>query len=457
MDFPQVFIKQVEELLGIDAKSYFEALKEPPPVSIRYNPTKGLGEVDLDKVPWCEEAYYLPERKSFTLDPRFHGGHYYVQEASSMVLDYCFRRALDLEQALVALDLCAAPGGKSTLMASFLNEKSLLVSNEVIRSRFHILTENMTKWGCPNVLLSNHDSQDFLGLPSRFDAILVDAPCSGEGLFRKQANAVEEWSPDNVQLCAGRQKRILANVLPSLRAGGVICYSTCTMNRKENEENVEWMEQEFGLEVLKFEFPKEWGISESFPKAGKGYRMYPHKVKGEGFFFCFLKKRGDTAITIPRKKRSGQAKFHLTKVNKTKNALFNNLLEDASRFALYEDGKGQVYALPSVLEEEMGAIAKVLKRSKPVLEMGIAKHHKIIPAAALALTNELDSGLPRIRVTLKEALLYLKKEALRGSYNLDKGWALIEYEGFVLGWVKVLPNRMNNYYPKEWRIRMAIE
>ncbi len=457
MEFPKPFVEQVERLLAADSRVYFDALQEKPPISIRCNPDKYSGEVELDEVLWCQGAYYLPERKSFTLDPSFHAGSYYVQEASSMVLDYCFREALDLSRSLRALDLCAAPGGKSTLMASLLNKESLLVSNEVIYSRFHILTENMSKWGRPNVLLSNHDSQDFLSLPSCFDAILVDAPCSGEGLFRKQPSAVEEWSPDNVQLCAGRQRRILANVIPSLKAGGVLCYSTCTMNQKENEENVKWMQETFGLEVIEFAFPEDWGLSDSFPEKGLGYRMYPHKVRGEGFFFCFLRKKGTVDVHIKKRKRPLRSQSHFTKVDKKSTALLAAYLNSPRDFSFYENEKKNVFALPVSVEEEVVDIINILKRSRPVLEVGTIKHQKLIPAAALALSNVLAQELPRINVTKKDALLYLKKEALREEYAIENGWAIIEFDGLTLGWVKVLPNRMNNYYPKEWRIRMSID
>ena len=210
-----------------------KALNEPPPVSFRINPFKmRISDYELridvpqsvfrnpmSAIPWASGGFYLPERPVFTLDPTFHAGGYYVQEASSMFLETALRQSVNFDKPLKIIDLCAAPGGKSTLIASLLNPESLLVANEVIRSRVPVLQENLEKWGCPNVAVTSADVEDFEPLAGWFDVVVVDAPCSGEGLFRKDENARSEWSPAAVEMCAGRQKRILAAAEKTGRAG----------------------------------------------------------------------------------------------------------------------------------------------------------------------------------------------------------------------------------------------
>jgi 16S rRNA C967 or C1407 C5-methylase (RsmB/RsmF family) len=288
MQLPENFIRRITIDLKGEAQPFFQAMENEVPVSIRVNQSKNYHPENLQNVAWCNTGFYLPERPVFTLDPLFHAGAYYVQEASSMFLEQALKQSVDLELPLKVLDLCAAPGGKSTHLASLLSRDSLLVSNEVIRTRAKILAENITKWGNPNVVATNNDPADFQRLPGFFDVVVVDAPCSGEGLFRKDPNAMYEWSEDNVALCASRQRRIVADVWDALKPGGHLVYSTCTYNRMENEDNLEWMENEMGAIPLSLEIT-------SFPEITKdnnlaGYHFYPHKTHGEGFFIAVLKK-----------------------------------------------------------------------------------------------------------------------------------------------------------------------
>src|SRR4030095_5372686 len=211
-------------------------------------------------------GYYLPERPVFTLDPLFHAGVYYVQEASSMFLEQALKQSVDLSQPIKILDLCAAPGGKSTLIESLLNEESLLVSNEVIKTRVNVLQENITKWGGKNVVVTNNDAKDFARLENYFDVIVVDAPCSGSGLFRKDPEAVAEWSPGNVALCSQRQMRILADVFPSLKKNGILIYSTCSYSEKEDELILDWIKESFEVRSLRFDVQPAWQIVESCSK-----------------------------------------------------------------------------------------------------------------------------------------------------------------------------------------------
>ncbi|MEO6758980.1 MAG: RsmB/NOP family class I SAM-dependent RNA methyltransferase, partial [Saprospiraceae bacterium] len=240
---PPPFERQMQVLLGAAWPNFAAALGTPAPVSIRLNPAKHLPEPLLPTeaaVPWHPQGRYLAERPVFTLDPGFHAGGYYVQEASSMFLYEALRQTVDFSKKLNVLDLCAAPGGKSTLLADLVGPDSLLVANELIRSRVNSLRENLEKWGAPNVAVTSGEAGDFAGLEGFFDLIVADAPCSGEGLFRKDPAAMGEWSPAAVELCSLRQQRILSEVLPALAPGGILVYSTCTYNTAENEAQVEW-------------------------------------------------------------------------------------------------------------------------------------------------------------------------------------------------------------------------
>ncbi|NVK85096.1 MAG: RsmB/NOP family class I SAM-dependent RNA methyltransferase, partial [Cytophagia bacterium] len=224
---PLEFQSQIQQILPTEAEAFFQSLNTDSPTSIRFNPFKNYsGKLEGEAIPWADNGIYLTERPTFTLDPAFHAGGYYVQEASSMVLEQIIKQSVDLKEELLALDLCGAPGGKSSHISSILNENSLLVSNEVIKTRANILSENLTKWGHPNVVITNNDPSRFERLNVQFDLIVVDAPCSGEGLFRREPEAMNEWSPEAVKLCATRQQRILADIWPSLKPGGVLIYST---------------------------------------------------------------------------------------------------------------------------------------------------------------------------------------------------------------------------------------
>lgn len=264
MNLPASFTEYTRALLGVEEyEKLVSALQQEPPVSIRLNRLK-VHRLKVENAlsvqpPWSSEGIYLDERLTFTFDPLFHAGCYYVQEASSMFVEQVLRQ--HVTKPVVMLDLCAAPGGKSTHARSVLPEGSLLVANEVIRNRSQILAENLTKWGHPDVVVTNNDPADFSALPSFFDVILTDVPCSGEGMFRKDSVAVEEWSPENVEICWQRQRRIIADVWPSLKPGGILIYSTCTYNTKEDEENVRWIQQEFGAESLAVDIREEWNIT----------------------------------------------------------------------------------------------------------------------------------------------------------------------------------------------------
>src|SRR5258706_10320635 len=268
--FPPACAARMQRQLPHHWKEFLSVHERLPSTSIRINPLKSRPR-ELEKVPWTDFGYYLDQRPSFTFDPLFHGGAYYVQEASSMFLEQALKQTHDLSQPICVLDLCAAPGGKSTHLLSLLNEGSLLVSNETIRSRATILTENIQKWGSNNVVVTNNDPADFHKLEGFFDVIVVDAPCSGEGLFRKDPNAINVWSEENIELCALRQQRILNHIWSSLKKNGVLIYCTCTYNEKENEGNLNWLLKEKKVESIKLKVKSDWGVEEVKIKDIFGY------------------------------------------------------------------------------------------------------------------------------------------------------------------------------------------
>jgi 16S rRNA C967 or C1407 C5-methylase (RsmB/RsmF family)/NOL1/NOP2/fmu family ribosome biogenesis protein len=443
---PKEFEDTLRGKLGGSFEQFLSSLQQPSPVSIRVNPNKQFG-FEGESVAWSKFGKYLKERPIFTLDPAIHAGAYYVQEASSMFLEQAITQTVDLTKPLRVLDLCAAPGGKSTHVLSLLHRDSILVSNEVIRSRASILSENIQKWGHMNVVVTNNDPEDFSRLTGFFDVIVVDAPCSGEGLFRKDTDAMKEWSPANVDLCSKRQRRILADVWPALKTNGILIYCTCTYNQQENEETLKWLQEQHGIESVPLIVDQSWGIETINEKNIEGYRFYPHKVKGEGFFLSVVRKtevqqefriKSKTKITTPSKKIIEQ--------------LQPWLLNESATFYSWND---IVYAIPNNQVEEIEFLIHHIKIVLAGTPFITAKHDKLIPEHAAALSIELRKDhFQHIEVNLEEALHFLRKEPIQ-SGTTPKGFALVTYNKLPLGWVNVLDNRSNNLYPKEWRIRMA--
>lgn len=452
MKLPAAFEQQMKEILPDSFEQFFQTVQEGlPPTTIRWNPFKiSPRPENTDKVKWHNNGEYLAKRPVFTLDPFLHAGAYYVQEASSMFLAEAVRQIASLDQPLRVLDLCGAPGGKSSLLSSLLSADSLLLSNEVIRSRFQILKENMIKWGQPHTLLSNHDSRDFQALEGFFDLVVVDAPCSGEGLFRKDHEAVQQWSPENVQLCSSRQRRILAQAAKSVAAGGQLIYCTCTYNRHENEVNAAWLCKEFGLEPITLELREDWHIEQR----SIGYQFYPHRVKGEGFYLSCFRKMGSKSS--PPKSKKGTLKGKYQTLSKKQKASLKDWLRADHSCQFLLDAKNRIFAVPQAQEQAVQQIAQTLRNCIPAIEIGSLKHDLFLPSHGLAMSNLAKAEIPRVELDKQQALLYLKKEA----FPLDpipNGWALVCYQNLPLGWIKGLKNRFNNYYPKEWRIRMQLD
>ncbi|MDR2969838.1 MAG: rRNA cytosine-C5-methyltransferase [Tannerellaceae bacterium] len=452
MTLPPDFITRTRHLLGEETFRHLsEALKEAPPVSIRINRTKGAEPPDGERVVWCSDGYYLPERPSFTFDPLFHAGAFYVQEASSMFPEQVV--AQYVKEPVICLDLCAAPGGKSTHLASLLPEGSLLVSNEVIRSRSHILSENLTKWGNPYSIVTNNDPEEIGRLKHLFDVILTDVPCSGEGMFRKDPGSVGEWSVANVNLCASRQRRILYDVWNALKPGGLLIYSTCTYNTEENEDNILYMINELGADPLPVATREEWNIAGALKHGLPACRFFPHRTKGEGFFLAAVRKHEEELRTIRHKSNGkGNTKGKGTSPVTKAPSMF---LKDFERFSLETRGEF-IRAFPLAHQDTYMLLQNHLRIVSAGIRIGEVKGKDIVPDQSLALSTSLNrNAFPIVELSAEEAIRYLRKEALLLPVATEKGYVLLTYKGFPLGFVKNLGNRANNLYPQEWRIRKA--
>jgi NOL1/NOP2/sun family putative RNA methylase len=421
-----------------------QALETEPVVSIRLNDKIDYltFDADTEEVPWHEDGYYLSKRPQFTLDPLFHAGCYYVQEASSMFLGEVLNQYVKRDS--IVLDMCAAPGGKSTLISQYLGNEGLLVSNEVVRQRVFILSENIQKWGNGNTVVTHNYAADFGSkLQNLFDCILVDAPCSGEGMFRKDAGAVEEWSQKNVRECVARQCEILDEVWDALKPGGVLIYSTCTFNKEENEQNVKWIVEELGAEVLPIAYDPNWGIVEG----QVGYHFYPHKVKGEGLYMCALRKLGapatfrmpKTKVQAPQTKIDGEAEMR-------------SWLKHPDRWVIRQQERF-MSAYPAKYKELIEYISTQFICISTGFGIGELRGKGVVPQHSLAMLKDIKKdAFVCAALTLEQALAYLRNEALVLE-GVKQGVVLVTYEGVPLGFVKNVGNHCNNLYPKEWRIR----
>ena len=451
---PEAFESQMQALLGPAEFALFkEGLERPTQTSIRVNRMKPA-DISFSKrpIPWAQDGYFLEERPSFTGDPSFHAGAYYVQEASSMFISHI----LESQQIPkgVYLDLAAAPGGKSTLLSSYLGEEGLLVANEVIAARTQILKENVIKWGLGNTVVTNNDPEHFGPLEGFFDLVLVDAPCSGEGMFRKDPQARAEWSPDHVNLCSARQKRIVDKAGELVKGGGYLLYSTCTFNEKENEEILRFLTEEFAFEPVRISLDPSWGIVETEVSTEEGpffgYRFFPHKVAGEGFFITVLRRpEGAYAQEAPATK---EFKHHsLKRMGEKESAVLEQEVGG--------DGSGKFYLLQEAYFRINGSYARAVEKLAQVLsvryfgvELGKKQGKEWIPSHEWALSTLPKNGFPQQELTMEEALDFLRKKE-QSFAELPLGWVLLTYQKLPLGWIKNLGKRVNNYYPKEWRIR----
>ncbi|MDR3267556.1 MAG: rRNA cytosine-C5-methyltransferase [Tannerella sp.] len=420
------------------------ALQQEAPVSIRLHPDKGAtAQPRYEKVPWCDTGYYLPERPAFTFDPLFHAGAYYVQEAASMFLEQAVKQYVS--SPCLCLDLCAAPGGKATHLLRLLPDGSLLVANEVVRSRCAVLAENTAKWGAPHVVVTNNGAEAFGRLGQVFDLVVVDAPCSGEGMFRKDVASREEWSVAGVHHCAARQRRILHDVWDALKPGGICIYSTCTFNREENEENIRYFAETLPAEVLPVSVGRDWGVSCGGDGTYPSYRFFPHKTRGEGFFLAVLRKtegheqrlRRKVKNRLPASRRPLGVEEWLT-----------------GKEPFHFDVKGtDVRAIPASCGEMYEWLAERLHIVSAGVQVGVLKGKEVLPSAALALSVAFRrEAFPVVELSWPDAVGYLQKKALILPDDTPKGCVAVTYRHIPLGFVKHVGSRANNLYPQEWRI-----
>ncbi|MGN6400501.1 MAG: methyltransferase RsmF C-terminal domain-like protein [Flavisolibacter sp.] len=469
MQLPRALLDSLKGVEGFEKEAFEQVHDAGEQVtSIRINPAKWVIENDewsigranhlpiaigmpftiQQPVPWSQFGYYLSQRPSFTFDPLFHAGCYYVQEASSMFLEQALKQLVDLSQPLKILDLSAAPGGKSTHIQSLVSPESLLVSNEVIRGRCNILTDNIIKWGSHNVMVTNNDPSAFKKLAGYFDIIVVDAPCSGSGLFRKDETAIEEWSLNNVALCSQRQQRILADVLPALKENGLLIYSTCSYSKEEDEDIGDWLIDEFEMKsvpiAIGMKVENEWNIVESVSsKTGAAsYRFYPYKVKGEGFFIsCFRKTTSEKEIRLkPGKIEKATAKERAVILPWIKN--FDvEIIKEADSFT----------ALPVYFLNDYSYLRPLLNIVYKGTTIGQIMKDKLVPHHALALSTIISEKVQTTELTYEDAIKYLQKQDIH-TEPLSLGWQTVSYQKHNLGWINALSTRINNYYPKELRI-----
>jgi 16S rRNA C967 or C1407 C5-methylase (RsmB/RsmF family)/NOL1/NOP2/fmu family ribosome biogenesis protein len=446
--FPPGFKIRMQQTLGDEWDAFEKAHAEPSPVSIRINPSKHPEVKGAASIPWSTSGFYLDERPVFTLDPLFHAGCYYVQEASSMFLEQAIRQHVLPAKKLRILDLCAAPGGKSTHLLSLIDSDSLLVTNEVIRSRVNVLSENIQKWGHHNVVVTNNDPEDFGVFHGFFDVIIIDAPCSGEGLFRKDPNAMQEWSEENVLLCSNRQQRIIDNVWPALKQNGILIYSTCTYNESEDEKILQYAKNHHPLEFLPLD-THGWNIEQIENSGTIGYRFYPHRVIGEGFFLSVMKKVEEETPLFIKPSKSAFSFPEKRVRDEVQEWLIN-----AAEYLIQRNDLVQL--LPALHAETIYYLTQKLRVVYAGTFIAAVKHNKLVPEHSFALANQMKrEKFNDVVLNEKEALQYLKKETVPIQPE-QKGFALATFNGVPLGWMNVLPGRINNLYPSEWRIRMQI-
>lgn len=444
---PKDFCKRIEDDWP-DGDKLLHSLDEASPISIRLHKLKSSASFKQEKsVPWTNLGRYLEERPSFTLDPLFHAGAYYPQEAGSMFVDWIVNQ-LTLPKEPILLDLCAAPGGKSTVLLDFLQGTGILVSNEIIRSRSYILRDNISKWGYSNCVVTNNSVEDFSGFESTFDCILVDAPCSGEGMFRKDPNARAEWSVENMKTCEVRQQNILTHCADLVQDGGYIIYSTCTFNHGENELQLQDFIVHNPFESVKLPIDETWGLTPD--NLGLGFYALPSKMQTEGFYFAVLRKVESEKPNNPNKKGKDKKKSPRETFTKADVQLPTPKLKDYEQL----EKNDYVFGFPLTQSTLAKSFLSNLTIVKWGVRFGAMIKGKLVPDHELAMSSELNEGFQRVELSKMDALRYLKGETF--SLEAPQGWVIVTFNQLPLGWIKSMGNRFNNYYPKELRIRMEL-
>ena len=470
MILPSHFEDYTRQLMGPSLyEKLIEGLQQDASASIRLNPFKQLETTQepdhnaaihsASRVPWCENGLILPTRPNFTFDPLLHAGLYYVQESSSMFISEVLRQLVHKPVAM--LDLCAAPGGKTTATRAVLPAGSLLFTNEPMKLRANILSENIQKFGHSDVIVTNNYPKDYRKAGQLFDIILADVPCSGEGMFRKDPNAICEWSPQNVEKCTALQRSIIEDIWPCLREGGLLVYSTCTFNAHENEENVEWIAQNLGADFVEIEIKEQWNITGSLVNNHPVYRFIPGLTSGEGLFMAVLRKHGNSSNVLTeacasvtketaRKRYKGKERQATPSADIAKTATW--LQGD---FTIIEE-KGSIRAIPTWWTSVYNRIKSSLYVIHAGITIGHIKGRDVIPDTSLALSTSLNTAaFPSAELSYTDALNYLRKEAITVNSNVPTGLVIVNYRNQPLGFVKNIGNRANNLYPQEWKIKTS--
>ena len=411
-----------------------------PSVAVRVNEARGVSVPECtERVPWCEQGFYLGDRPAFTFDTDWHAGRYYVQDASSMFIAHVIRSFI--HEPVCYLDLCAAPGGKTTAAIQALPQGSMTVANEIVSPRARVLADNIIRWGDPRCVVTSNAPAQVGKLTRFFDVIAADVPCSGEGMMRKDDEAVSQWSPGLVEQCAQRQREILAGVWPALRHGGLLIYSTCTYNRQENEDIAEFIVHELGATSLEVPVEDCWNIHPAIGSDCHCYRFMPHRVNGEGLFMAVFRKNGDMPRELPRIK---------DKTSKKADETGKDWLACPDEYAIEQQGDLSI-AVPLDIRREIVTLRTSLNVLHAGIELATVMGRKVMPHHALAMsTARAEGAFPVCEVDYPTALRYLRGESI--IVNGPRGHVLIAHEGAVLGFANNLGNRANNLYPKPQRI-----
>ena len=523
---PDEFIRRIKKQFPVEYPAFLNALDDVPATSIRINPSKWNPSCPFPSppampVPWSVNGWFLTERPSFTLDPLFHAGCYYVQESASMFLELVLKKLFPADQNViqkydtssvgkplpvedpapgVILDACAAPGGKTTLLASLFPD-SLVVANEPVRPRIPSLLENSIKWGTGNIVITQNDTSRMADCTDFFDLILADAPCSGEGLFRKDPGARKEWSSDKANHCSLRQRSILGNLWHALRPGGLLIYTTCTFNPDENELNVAWLQQQTGGETVEVDLNVSGPMDRISGGTASGYAFYPHKTTGEGFFLSIIRKpasaprnaedsnqqaanqmganqmganpldanqrRADRPGARSTHRTGNQANFRPGNQSAPRGASGHSRIgiprpeiiqlvdpwfsgEDFSWFTIGE----RLFRIRTPHLELLRQLSSTLTIRYAGTEAGKIIRDDARPSPAAALNIQLNREMfPHLDCSREEAIKFLRSEPPSLPGGCPAGWILVTYSGIPLGWVRNIGSRLNNYHPKEWRIR----
>ena len=447
--FPQDFISSMEQRMGAEeCRRLLDALNQEPTTSIRFNPFKVAERPEGCAVPWNRYGFYLDERPLFTLDPLMHGGMYYVQEASSMFVEELYRQVFGDREDVRVLDLCAAPGGKTTLYSTLVGVDGMVLANEPVRNRAMVLADNVKRWGIGNVAVTCNDPAQIGAYEQMFDLLAIDAPCSGEGMFRKNHDARKEWSASNVDMCAARQRRIIADSWAALKPGGVLIYSTCTFNAQEDEGVVEWIAETFDCEPVDIDIPDSWGISRTEAAGMQCFHFYPHLTRGEGFFAAIVRKGdGRSKAKMPKSRKTPFAEL-----DKRSISLLQEWVERPEYVRFMQVGEDTMYGYYRAQYPAIKALAEGLNMIYSGVCMGQIFGKKLKPDHSLALFHELNRANCSVAEFDREQVLNYLRRAEHDISPMSEGLNLICYEGVPVGWSKRIGNRANTLLPSAFRI-----